>query len=174
MVGLVEVEHVERIAHAIQVAAVATKRQRGVGRLVGVCRATLGAARHGNDPQRTPFIRGPSQRVEQSRGSHRIAHRLFKVGPVPELRFSEPKQAHRFEGDLFAPARRLERGGGGGDRRLEFALAHLYQREAVARLRFECGCSRALRQVDHLGRIGAGALNVALGDEAFRALVEQL
>jgi hypothetical protein len=26
-----------------------------------------------------------------------MAHRLFEVRPGPELRFGEPKQAHRFE-----------------------------------------------------------------------------
>ena len=173
-IGLIEDEHVERIAGAIEVAGLPAQRQCSLGRLNRLLGPTLRAAPHCDHPQRTPFIRGPSQRAKQSGCSHRMAHRLFKVRPGPELRFGEPKQAHRFERHLLTLACGLERGGGGGDGRLEFALAHPHQGLAVARLCLECGSAGAVREVEHRLRIGAGAREIALGDEAFRAQVEQV
>ena len=71
-------------------------------------------------------------------------------------------------------ARGLQRGGGGGDGRLKFALAHLYQRKTVARLRLGSRRLGAIRKVEHLGGVRAGLLQIALGDEAFGAQVEQI
>jgi hypothetical protein len=107
--------------------------------------------------------------VEKFDCSHRIPCRLLKIYLASELRFGEPKQAHRFEPNLFALARRLQRGIGSSERSLQIAAAHLHQREAVARLRLGSSRLGAIRKVEHLGRVRAGARQVALCDEAFCA-----
>ncbi|MDQ2961586.1 MAG: hypothetical protein M3R31_00280 [Pseudomonadota bacterium] len=173
-IGLVEDEHVERIARAIQVAGFPAQRQCGVGRLHRLGGPTLTVARDRDYPLRTPLIGAPPERVKQFGGPHAIARGFFKIHPIPELRFGEPKQAHRFQRNLFALARRLQRGGGGGDRRLDLTLSYLHQGKAVPCLCLECGGLGALRKLEHRVRVGAGALQVALGDEAFRAQVEEV
>ena len=93
---------------------------------------------------------------------------------LADLRFGETKQAQRDQWRPLAPARGPECRGGRRDGRLEFALARLHQGPAVLRLRHECGRLGALGKAEHRVGIGAGAVEVALGDEALRAQVQQV
>ena len=136
--------------------------------------AALAAARHGDQPQRTPLVAGPSLRMKHRAGPQSMAHRLFDIDPAAVLGFGEPIQAHRFESNLFAPPRGLQRGSGRGNGRLQCALAHLNQGEPVVRLRVQRRRAGAPGKLEHRIRVSAGALQVTLGNEAFRAKVEQV
>ena len=174
MSGFVEDEHVAGVARPVQVAGLPAQCQRGVGCPIRVGSVTLAAARHGDHPERAALIGGLAQRMKQFGRFLRMAHRILKIRPIPELSFGEPKQAHCLERCLLTLARRLQRRGGGGDGGFEFALAHLHQRKAVARLRLEGSGLRAVGKLEHGLRVGTGTFQVPLRNETLRAQVQQV
>ena len=172
-IGLVEREHVERIAHAVQVAAASTQRQRGTGRLIGLggmaqplCAAeTAHSARPW--PAGCPALARPWPPLV-----------AFLTAPRPTVRETALRRgdSRLIASSAFCLLWRaaFKRGGRRADGGLEFALARLHQRLAVQRLRLGCRGLRGLGEAEHRGRVFGSAVEVALGDEALRAQVEQI
>ena len=173
-IGLVERQHVESVAGAVEVATTPAQCQRLTRCPIGFGGMSQFALRGGNGPQRAPLAGGLRQSCVRPGCLRRVLDRLV-ADSFAELRFAQPKQAHRDQRRLLALARGFERGRRGADGSFEVALAHLDQRLPVLRLRLEAPpSSRRVARSDHRGGVGGSAVEVALRDEAFRAEVKKI
>ncbi len=125
---------------------------------------------------RRPCADWIAERLETARRRARhCAPRLRDDRPAAKLCFGQAKQAHRLE-------RRLACSGAlPSAQRRPLASAFLNSPRRIctsavpiARLRLEGGRLRAVREREHRVRVGGGAREIALRDEAFRAKVEQV
>jgi hypothetical protein len=172
-VGLVEREHVERVAHAVQVASAPREVQGFPRRAIRFGDPTLTTSRGGHPPSRAPLVHGHAERLEHSRRLRTGLHRLL-VGALPELRLAQPKQGHRFEGGQSALARCLQCRLSGRDRVPRSTVTDLDVCAASQRLSNERGLPRATRRREHrLGVFGC-ARHVAHRDVTLRAEVEEI
>ena len=169
-----EAEHVERIALAESVAALARQRERalrrrarwrGVG-LAGVC--------EGQHPVRAPEAHGVAERVEEGDRALRVGHRLGVVQRT-ELRFRKAHEclsAQRVGADSI---RQLDRLGGGAQCGLHPALAQQHRGLTVERRELESGLAGVLSGERQHGRdIDLGFRSASQRGERISALIEQV
>jgi len=121
----------------------------------------------------TALIRGSSQVVKKLDGSHCIACRLFKSNLVRNC--ASARRSRLIASSAGCLLWRAAVSAAWPIRRQSgFTLPHLHQREAVTCMRHERSCLAALRQVEHRLSVGASAFQIPLGNEAFRAQIEQV
>ena len=123
--------------------------------------------------QRTALLDGVAQRCEDIGRPLGIGDRGAWVDPACDLGARQTPQTQRLELGLAAAARRFERG---RSRRYGCTLVTetaLHERLAAQRARQQRDAGLALGQRLHRLRVGGGALQVAHGDVALRAEIEE-
>ena len=158
---------------AVHVAAAAAERQRVIRRLVCLGNAVEVAVRHGCRPQCAPLAGRLTQCPKQAGRLGRMVQGAL-VQSMPELRLGQANQACGHERNLLAATRGLERGRRRGSRGFPFTRADQHHGQSALRLRHVRRRLCTFRNVEHRVGVGRGATKVALGDEAFRAQVEEI
>ena len=95
-VRLVERQHVDRVAHAVQIAGAPRERQRPVGGAVALLDAALATA-GGRDTPPCPSFPGRMPRCLEHAGGPCAVPGRQRVGVGPELGFAEAHQCDRFQ-----------------------------------------------------------------------------
>ena len=172
-VRLVERQHVDRVAHAVQIAGAPGERQRPVGGAVALLDAALAAAGGRDTPPCAPFP-GRMPRCLEHAGGPCAVPGGQRVGVGPELGFAQAQQRDRFQYGLTRTDGRLHGFLRRRQRVVRASGADFDVRTPIERLRHHRRLLRATRDVEHRLGVGARGIEVAGRDVAFGAQVEEV